>query len=84
MAGKGVGMSRYRGLRVTLTFGAEGTGTAFLTVAVKQPTGGWDEWTSLVPTVRIAHEFQADLQGAIDAVLMAMDDHEDIAWSSRP
>lgn len=79
---RGSGMSNYRGLRVTLTFNPEHEGPAFVSVAVKQARGGWDNWTALVPTLRVEGKCQWDLQEALDAVLAAIDRCEDLAWSS--
>lgn len=45
-------MSRYAGLRVTLTTDLSGR-EGFVSIQAKYPTGGWDEWTSLVPSERV-------------------------------
>nr|CRY94143.1 hypothetical protein [uncultured prokaryote] len=49
---KGRGMSRYNGIRVTITASPGGL-EAHLLVQHKHPMGGWDEWTSFVPPERI-------------------------------
>lgn len=83
-AGRGVGMSRYAGLRITLTFHPQKDDVALLTVAAKQVSSRWDEWTALIPTQRLDGECIVNLQGALDAVFRRLDECEDIAWSSQP
>lgn len=80
--GRGAGMSRYAGLRITVTFHPRQEGLILLSVAAKQVSGGWDEWTLLCPTRRIQGEVVADLQECLDLVFDEMDACEDIAWSS--
>lgn len=45
-------MSRYNGIRVTITSSPGGL-EAHLLVQAKHPMGGWDEWTSFVPPTRV-------------------------------
>lgn len=79
--GRGAGMSRYAGLRVTVTFHPKQEDIVLLSVAAKQVSGGWDEWSALCPTRRIQGEVIADLQGCLDLVFDELDACEDIAWS---
>lgn len=61
---RGAGASRYNGIRVSLAQ-APGGGATFITLAVKHHTGGWDEWSLLLPAIR--REFDA-FNGASEAV----------------
>lgn len=61
---KGVGVSRYNGIRISLSQ-PPGGGATFITIAVKHHTGGWDEWSLLYPAIR--REFDA-FNGASEAV----------------
>ena len=46
-------MSRYRGLKVVLTMSHTGS-WGFLSISAKGTSHGWDEWSSLIPAVRVS------------------------------
>ena len=71
--------SRYRAVRLTVTAHPQG-GPAIVTVAVKQPTGRWDDWHLLFPAIRCplgapghALEVLETAQEALAAVYRAYD-----------
>lgn len=45
--------SLYAGLRVTVTRSPVQDGPLWVTVAIKQVTGRWDEWSLLFPAVKV-------------------------------
>lgn len=71
--------SRYRAVRLTVTAHPHG-GASVVTVAVKQPTGRWDDWSLLFPALRCpldspshALEVLEQAQEALAAVYRAYD-----------
>lgn len=65
--------SGYRAIRVTLT-NRPGGDVAFLTVAVKRPTGRWDEWDLLFPAVRTDASGLHSYADVLEAMITALQD----------
>lgn len=63
----------YRAIRVTLT-NRPGGDVAFLTVAVKRPTGRWDEWDLLFPAIRTTAEGLHSYEDVLESMISALQD----------
>lgn len=67
MGGRQLAQSRYRGLRATLTAAPDGS-SCFVTVAIKKPTGRWDEYHLICPAIRLDIDAATTLTDAAAAL----------------